>query len=124
MDKGLLEFTTEKVNQMQAAPSAAESTKKAAQAWKDAIAAGEDADAATNTLMDAISEHQTTIDSLIGFVGSDAGAKVFGVEEAQKKLEHAKKRKAAGAKFCDCGACRPCHELLAKFGREEPDVYL
>lgn len=29
-----------------------------------------------------------------------------------------------GAKWCDCPACRPTHELLVKFGREEANVYL
>jgi hypothetical protein len=123
MDKELLDFATAKVDEMLAAPSAAEETKKAAQAWKDAIAAGSDADQATDALLDAISAHQTTIDGLIAFVGSDAGRKVFG-DAADGMLAHEKERKAAGARFCDCAACKPCHELLHKFGREEADVYL
>ena len=124
MDKELLDYTASKVEEMLAAPSASAETKSAAQAWKNAIARGDNADAATNRLLDAISAHQTTIDNLIGFAGSDTGKKVFGEEGAAKMLAHAEKRKAAGAKFCDCAACRPCHELLYKFGREEADVYL
>lgn len=124
MDKELLDYTASKVEEMLAAPSASAETKSAAQAWKDAIVRGDNADAATNRLLDAISAHQTTIDNLIGFAGSDTGKKVFGEEGAAKMLAHAEKRKAAGAKFCDCAACRPCHELLHKFGREEADVYL
>ena len=124
MDKELLDYTASKVEEMLAAPSASAETKSAAQAWKNAIARGDNADAATNRLLDAISAHQTTIDNLIGFAGSDTGKKVFGEEGAAKMLAHAEKRKAAGAKFCDCAACRPCHELLHKFGREEADVYL
>ena len=61
---------------------------------------------------------------LIGFVGSDTGKQVFGEDGAAKMLAHSEARKKAGAKFCDCAACRPCHELLHKFGREEADVYL
>ena len=76
------------------------------------------------TLLDAISAHQTTIDDLIGFAGSDTGKQVFGEEGAAKMLAHSEERKKAGAKFCDCAACKPCHELLHKFGREEADVYL
>jgi hypothetical protein len=124
MDKELLDYASTKVDEMLAAPSASEETKRAAQTWKDAIAAGNDADAATNTLLDAISEHQTTIDSLIAFVGSDRGKQIFGEEGAAKMLAHSQARKEAGAKFCDCAACKPCHELLHKFGREEADVYL
>ena len=124
MDKELLDYTASKVDEMLAAPSASAATKKSAQDWKDAIAAGKDADAATSKLLDEISEKQTTIDGLIAFVGSDAGRKVFGEEQAAAMLAHEEKRKAAGAKFCDCAACKPCHELLHKFGREEADVYL
>lgn len=124
MDKELLDYTASKVGEMLAAPSASEATKKSAQDWKDAIAAGKDADAATSKLLDEISEKQTTIDGLIAFVSSDAGKKVFGEEQAAAMLAHEEKRKAAGAMFCDCAACRPCHELLHKFGREKADVYL
>ena len=125
MEKELFDYTNAKVDEMLAAPSASEATKKAAQAWKDAVAVdGADVEAATETLLDAISEHQTTIDGLIGFVSSPAGKQVFGEEVAAQMLAHAQERKAAGAKFCDCAACRPCHELLHKFGREEADVYL
>lgn len=62
--------------------------------------------------------------TLSAFVGSDTGKQVFGEEGAAKMLAHSEERKKAGAKFCDCAACRPCHELLHKFGREEADVYL
>lgn len=109
---------------MLAAPSASASTKEAAQAWKDAIAAGQDAQAATDALMDAVSEHQTNIDALIAFMSSDNAKQMFGEEAAAGAVAHAEERKAKGAKWCDCAACRPCHELLAKFGREEPDLYL
>ena len=42
MDKDLLDYTTSKVDEMLAAPSASAETKSAAQAWKDAIANGAD----------------------------------------------------------------------------------
>lgn len=124
MEKELLDYTASKVEEMLAAPSASADTKRSAQAWKDAVAAGGDADAATNALLDAISAHQTTIDALIAFVSSDKAKEVFGEKGAADMLAHAKARKAAGARFCDCAACRPCHELLHRFGREEADVYL
>ena len=125
MEKELFDYASAKVDEMLAAPSASEATKQAAQAWKDAVAVeGADVEAATDVLLDAISAHQTTIDDLIGFAGSDTGKQVFGEEGAKQMIEHSEKRKAAGAKFCDCAACRTCHELLHKFGREEADVYL
>lgn len=124
MEKELFDYTASKVEELLAAPSASAQTKENAQAWKDAIAAGGDGDAATSTLLDAISAHQTTIDALIAFVTSEQGKGIFGEKGAADMLAHAQERKAAGAMFCDCAACRPCHELLHKFGREEADVYL
>ena len=125
MDKELLDYTTTKVDEMLAAPSASADTKKAVQAWKDAVAGGTDTDVATSALLSAISKHQTTIDDLINFVGSDTGKQIFGEEKAAKMLAHSQARKKAGARFCDCAACKPCHELLHKFGYEKKaDVYL
>ncbi|MDD7200041.1 3-hydroxyisobutyrate dehydrogenase [Parafannyhessea umbonata] len=119
-----LAYTASKVDEILAAPSALEDTKSFARAWKSAVANGDDADKATDTFLDAISEHQTTIDDLIAFAGSEVGKQVFGEEGANAMVAHSKKRKEAGAMFCDCAACRPCHELLHKFGREKADVYL
>lgn len=86
MEKELLDYTAQKVDEMLAAPSASADTKKSAQAWKDAIAAGKDADAATNTLLDAISAHQTTIDSLIGFMSSNKAKELFGADVAARNV--------------------------------------
>ena len=121
MDKELLDYTASKVEEMLAAPSASADTKSAAQAWKDAIAKGDDADAATNTLLDAISAHQTTIDDLIGFVGSDTGKQVFGEEGAAKMLAHPRSARLVAP---SSATARPAGlpELLHKFGREEADV--
>ena len=124
MDKETLAYTASKVDEILAAPSASGDTKSFAQAWKSAVANGDDVDKATDAFLDAISEHQTTIDDLIAFAGSEVGKQVFGEEGANAMVAHSKKRKEAGAMFCDCAACRPCHELLHKFGRENADVYL
>lgn len=123
MEKELLDFATAKVDEMLASPSASAATKMAAHNWKEALAAGKDADDATAALLDAISAKQTSITDLIAFISSEKGAQVFG-DAAEGALAHAKERQAKGAQFCDCAACKPCHELLAKFGREKPDVYL
>lgn len=124
MDKQLLDFVDAKVDEMLAANSASSDTRSAAEAWKNAIANGQDADVATSTLMDVISVRQTTVDSVIALAKSGMGKKLFGEEGAAHMAAHEQARKDAGAKWCDCAACRPCHELLARFGREEPDVYL
>ena len=114
MDKELFDYTAQKVEELLAAPSSSQTTRAAAQGWKDAIAAGEDA--ATKKLLDAIDEHHTTIDELIAFA-SGAAKDVMGEEVAAGMLAHAQEIKAQGAKYCDCAACTATHELLAKHGR-------
>ena len=116
MEKDLLEYTAQKVEELLAAPSSSRQTLDAAQAWKDAIAAGEDADVATTALLDAIDEHHTTIDELIAFAQGHA-KEMLGEDVAAGMLAHAQERKAAGEKYCDCAACTAAHELLAKHGR-------
>ena len=116
MEKDLLDYTAQKVEELLAASSSSRQTLDAAQAWKDAIAAGEDADAATTALLDAIDEHHTTIDELIAFARGHA-KEMLGEDVAAGMLAHAQERKAAGEKYCDCAACTATHELLAKHGR-------
>ncbi len=123
MEKDLLEFATTKVDEMLAAPSASQTTRTAAQTWKDVVASGGDPDVATERLLDVVCERQTSIDSLISLIDSERGKLIFG-DAAEGMLAHERARKAAGARFCDCAACRPCHELATAFGREEADVYL
>ena len=40
--------------------------------------------------------------------------RVFGADGVKNVLLHAKERKAAGEKYCDCPACAACEALLAK----------
>ena len=103
MDKETLDFVASKVDAMLLAGSASAATKAAAGTWKDAVANGQDPDEATNMLMDAITVRQTTVDDVLALAKSDMGKRLFGEEDA---------------------AAMAAHELLAKFGREEPDVYL
>lgn len=125
MDKATFEYVSAKVDEIEGAFSASKATKAACAEWRAAVASeGADADAATTKLADEISAHQTTIDDNIRFMQSDIAAQIYGEETAAQRLTQEQARKAAGARFCDCVACRPCHELLAKLGREEADVYL
>ena len=116
MEKELFDFTAQKVDELLAAAPSSQHTREACQAWKDAIAAGDDVDAATTVLLDALDEHHTTIDELIAFA-SGAAKDIMGEEVAAGMLAHALEIKAKGAKYCDCAACTPTHELLAKHGR-------
>ena len=94
-----------------AAPSACKEVKEAAQNYLDA--AGKEGEAAAAKAYVAELEADImSIDGLISFAGSDMGAKVFGADGAKNILAHAKERKAAGAKYCDCPACAACEALL------------
>lgn len=116
MDTQLLEYTAQKVDELLAAPSSSKNTLEAAKTWKDAIAQGADADAATTELLNALDKHHTTIDELIAFAKGPA-KELVNEDYATQLLQHAEEIKAQGAKYCDCAACKPTHELLAKHGR-------
>ncbi len=116
MDKELYDFTAQKVDELLAAASSSQTTRDAAQGWKDAIASGVDADVATKTLLDIIDQHHTTIDEVLVFARG-AAKTVLGEEAATAMLAHELKRKEEGAKYCDCAACIAAQELLAKHGR-------
>ena len=116
MNKELLDYTAKKVDELLAAPSSSETTRDAAQGWKDAIATGADADTATKDLLDAIDEHHTTIDEVIAFAEGPAKT-VLGEAVAADMLTHAIDAKKRGDKYCFCDACVAARELLAKHGR-------
>lgn len=93
----------EKVQAMIDAPTTCAELKAAGQAWLDAEGTDKEAKA-TADLLAEIDEDVTTIDGLIAFAGSEAGAQVFG-DQAPGILAHAKEIKAAGAQYCDCPGC-------------------
>ena len=107
MAKTIRELTAD----LLAAPSACKEVKEAAQNYLDA--GGKEGEAAAAKAYVAELEADIMpIDGLISFAGSDMGAKVFGADGAKNILAHAKERKAAGAKYCDCPACAACEALL------------
>lgn len=107
MSKTIRELTED----LLAAPSACAEVKETAQAYLDAI--GTEKEAATaKTFVAELEEDIMPLDGLIAFAESDMGAKVFGEEGAKNILIHAKDRKAAGEKYCDCPACAACEALL------------
>lgn len=86
-----------------AAPSACTEIKETAQAYLNAVGTDKEA-AAAKTFVAELEEDIMPLDGLIAFVESDMGTKVFG-EGVKNVLMHAKDRKAAGEKYCDCPAC-------------------
>lgn len=96
-----------------AAPSACKEIKDAAQNYLNAVGTEKESEVA-KAYVDELEADIMPIDGLIAFAESDMGAKVFGEEGAKNILIHAKDRKAAGEKYCDCSACAACEALLNK----------
>ena len=112
MDKQVLDFVIEKTNALIAAPSCCKEAREAAQSWLNAVGTEREAEE-TQKYIAELEEDIVTVDGLIAFAESEAGAKVFGAN-AGNVAEHAKEIKAAGAKYCDCPACAAVEAILSK----------
>ena len=95
------------------ARSACKEIKDAAQNYLDAVGKEGEAEAAKAYVAELEADIMP-IDGLIAFAESDMGAKVFGADGVKNVLIHAKERKEAGEKYCDCPACAACEALLNK----------
>ena len=109
MGKTIQELTAD----LLAAPSACKEIKDAAQNYLDAVGKEGEAEAAKAYVAELEADIMP-IDGLIAFAESDMGAKVFGADGVKNVLIHAKERKEAGEKYCDCPACAACEALLNK----------
>ena len=98
---------------MIAAPTCCAEAKEAGRSWLDAIGTEGEAEAARKMIAE-LEADIVTVDGLIAFAGSEAGAKVFGAEKAKEVAAHAEEIKAAGAKYCDCPACSAVEAILAR----------
>lgn len=107
------ETIKELTEKLMAAPSACKEIKAAAQNYLDAVGTEKEGTAA-DAYVAELEADIMPIDGLIAFAESDMGAKVFGEESAKNILIHAKDRKAAGEKYCDCPACAACEALLKR----------
>ena len=105
------ENVIELAKQMISAPSCCAPLKAATQAWLDALGTDNEKELARKLIAE-LEGDITDIDSLVGFAHSDTAAQYFGEEGAKKFAAHADELKASGAKFCDCGACKPGLEIL------------
>lgn len=109
MGKTIQELTAD----LLAAPSACKEIKEEAQNYLDAVGKEGEAEAAKAYVAELEADIMP-IDGLIAFAESDMGAKVFGADGVKNVLIHAKERKEAGEKYCDCPACAACEALLNK----------
>ena len=100
-----------KVEEMMAAPSCCAELKAAAQAWLDTYDDGNANQAATAALVKELEEDISSIDSCIGFLGSDMAKQIYG-DAQPAALAAAEAAKAAGSKICTCKACQLGAEIL------------
>lgn len=113
MEKEALNYVIEKTHELMNAFSCSEEVKAAAQAWLDAIKTENELEE-TKKYLNELEEDIVTIDNLISFAESDEGKKHFGEEVAKGIAEHGKEIKAAGAKYCDCPACKAALAIIEK----------
>ena len=100
-----------KVEEMMAAPSCCAELKAAAQAWLDTYDDGNANQAATAALVKELEEDISSIDSCIGFLGSDMAKQIYG-DAQPAALAAAEASKAAGGTVCTCKACQLGAEIL------------
>ena len=113
MDREVLDFVVKKTHELMDAASCSSEAKAAAQVWPDAV--GTDREAAeTAKYIAELEADIVTVDGLISFAQSEAGASVFGADNAKNIAAHAREIKAAGAKYCDCPACAAVEAILEK----------
>ena len=86
--------------------------KAAAESWLAGLGSPEEkalGKAYAQTLQEAI----MPIDDVIAFMGSPVAAEKLGAENAAAIEAHARERKAAGDRFCDCPACTAARSVMA-----------
>ncbi|MCI8416304.1 MAG: molecular chaperone Hsp90 [Lachnospiraceae bacterium] len=106
-------YVVEKVKEMMAAASCCKEAREAAQSWLAAIGTDREAELA-KALVAELEEDLMSIDGLIAFADSEAGAQVFGAEKAKAVAAHGREIKEAGGKYCDCPACVAVAAILEK----------
>lgn len=101
----------EKAKEMILAPSCCPELQAAGHAWIDSVGKADEKNRAENLIAE-IEEDVTDIDHLVAFAHSETAKKIFG-EDVKNFAAHADELQASGAKYCDCGACKPALEILA-----------
>ena len=112
MKKEVLDFVVEKTKELIDAPTCSQEAREAAKAWLDAVGTDKEQEE-TKKYIAELEEDIVTVDGLIAFAESEAGAGVFG-EKAPEVAAHGREIKAAGAKYCDCPACAAVEAILSK----------
>ena len=94
----------EKVKATMNAQSCCPELKAVCKEYLDAVNTPKQQEVAKKLVAELEADVQT-IDAVLAFFSSEAGAKVFGADLAKTLTETAKKVKAEGGKYCFCDAC-------------------
>lgn len=112
MEKKVLEFVMEQTHALVDASTCSKEAKDAAKAWLAAVGTEQELEE-TKKYIAELEADIVTVEGLEAFAESEMGAKVFGAD-AQNVAAHAREIKAAGAKYCDCPACKAVEAILEK----------
>lgn len=112
MEKKVLEFVMEQTHALMDAPTCSKEAKDAAKAWLAAVGTDQEMEE-TKKYIAELEADIVTAEGLEAFAESEMGAKVFGAD-APNVAAHAREIKAAGAKYCDCPACKAVEAILEK----------
>ena len=113
MKAEILQFVQEKTKELIQAPTCSAEARKAAEQWLALVGTEREAEE-TKAYLAELEEDIVTVDGLITFAESEAGAAVFGADHAKEVAAHARELKAAGAAYCDCPACASVEAILEK----------
>ena len=113
MDKEIISYVVTKTNELIETKSCCKEVKEAARKWLASIGTEKETEE-TKKYFAELEADIMPIDNLIAFAGSNDGIKLFGSETAKSILNHGKEIKTAGAKYCDCPACKAVSEILKK----------
>ena len=100
-----------KAEELIAVPHCAPELKEAAKAWMDAIGTDKEKELG-KAFIKELEEDVMPIDATIAFFKSKDAVEKFGKDIAQKLGDEAAAAKDAGAKFCNCAACKAGEAIL------------
>lgn len=111
MTKEVFEDIKTKAEELLAVPHCAPELKDAVNAWLNAVGTDSEKEAA-KALIQELEEDVMPIDATISFFQSEFAVEKFGAETAKMLLGGAVEAKNAGAKYCNCAACKAGEALL------------
>ena len=100
-----------KVKEVIAAPSCCAELREASRKYLDAVGTPGQKEAA-EMLIAELKDDVCMLEDVLKFFDSEAGAAVFGAEQAKAMAETAKVKLAAGETICFCPACQAGSKVL------------